>query len=62
MNKKFLHNAVLAFALSAGILTASNVDAAKPITIQEQGSFTVGGKTIKHSGTFSKNFLRKDFN
>lgn len=49
MNKKFLRNAVLAFALSAGILTASNVDAAKPIVIQEQGSFAVGGKTVKHS-------------
>lgn len=58
MNKKFLRNAVLVFALSAGILTASNVDAAKPIMIQEQGSFAVGGKTVKHSSTFSQdNFL-----
>ena len=62
MKKKFLRNAVLAFALSTGILTASNVDAAKtttkPITISEQGSFAVGGKTVKHSGVFLQdNFL-----
>lgn len=34
------------------------VDAAKPIMIQEQGSFAVGGSTVKHEGTFStKDFL-----
>jgi len=61
MNKKFLRNAVLAFALSAGILTASNVDAAKPIVIQEQGSFTVGGTYKERPGKFSQeNFVAED--
>lgn len=53
MNKKFLKNAFLALTLSAGILTAANVDAAKPVTIAEQGSFTVGGKYKEHPGKFS---------
>lgn len=58
MNKKFLRNAILGLTLTAGIFSANFVDAAKPITIESQGSFAVGGKTIKHSGTFSQeNFL-----
>ncbi|MBQ3337447.1 MAG: hypothetical protein IJG80_08600 [Selenomonadaceae bacterium] len=33
------------------------IDAAKPIVIQEQGSFTVGDLTVRHAGNFStKNF------
>lgn len=61
MNKKFLRTAILSLTLAAGILTAANVDAAKPITISEQGSFAVGGKKIKHAGTFSQdNFLSPD--
>ena len=49
--------------LSAGLLTATNVDAAKtkPIVLETQGSYAVGGKTIKHAGTFSQeNFLSPD--
>ena len=48
-------------ALTAGLLafgSFSLVDAAKPIVIQAQGSFAIGGSTVKHAGTFStKNFL-----
>ena len=55
MNKKFLAG------LAAGLIAFGSfnlVDAAKPIAIQAQGSFAVGGKTVKHSGVFStKNFL-----
>ena len=47
--------------LTAGILTVGTfgtVDAAKAIKIQDQGSFAVGGSTVRHEGTFStKNFL-----
>ena len=47
--------------LAAGLIAFGSfavVDAAKPIAIQEQGSFAVGGSTVKHTGTFStKNFL-----
>lgn len=63
MPKKFLKNALIALTLSAGLLTATNVDAAKskPIVLETQGSYAVGGKTVKHSGTFSeKNFLSPD--
>ena len=56
--RKKIRNAILALTLSAGLLTGANVDAAKPITIEEQGSFTVGGAIVKYSGTFSqKNFF-----
>ena len=55
MRKKFLAT------LAAGLIAfspLSTVDAAKPIVIQEQGSFAIGGSTVKHAGTFStKNFL-----
>ena len=58
MNKKFLRNAILGLTLSAGIFSANFVDAAKPIMIEEQGSFTVGGAIVKYSGIFSqKNFF-----
>ena len=58
MKKNFLRNAILSLTLTAGIFSANFVDAAKPISLESQGSFAVGGKTIKHSGTFSqKNFL-----
>ena len=58
MKKNFLKNALLALTLSAGILTATNVDAAKPIVLETQGSYAIGGKTIKHDGIFSEeNFL-----
>ena len=61
MNKKFLRDAIVGLTLSFGIFTASAVDAAKPIVIQEQGSFAVGGNRIKHSGTFSQDkFLSPD--
>ncbi len=50
MPKKFLKNALIALTLSAGLLTATNVDAAKskPIVLETQGSYAVGGKTVKH--------------
>ena len=60
MTKKFLAS------LAAGLIAFGSfnfVDAAKtnPIVIQAQGSFTVGGSTVKHAGTFStKNFLSPD--
>ena len=54
MNKKFLKNAILAMTLSAGIFSANFVDAAKPITIEEQGSFTVGGTYKEKPGKFSQ--------
>lgn len=62
MKKNFLKKALAAAILSAGLMFPLNVDAAKtntkPIVISEQGSFAVGGKTIKHAGTFSQdNFL-----
>ena len=61
MKKKFLKNALLALTLATGLLTATNVDAAKPIVLETQGSYAVGGKTVKHVGTFSeKNFLAPD--
>ncbi|MBQ7475975.1 MAG: alpha/beta fold hydrolase [Selenomonadaceae bacterium] len=57
MNKKFFKNAVLTLALAAGIFSANVVDA-KPITLETQGSYAIGGTTIQHDGTFStKNFL-----
>mgnify|MGYP002624010192 CR=1 FL=1 len=47
--------------LTAGLIFFGSyniADAAKPIVIQEQGSFAVGGSTVKHEGIFStKNFL-----
>lgn len=61
MNKKFLKNALIALTLSAGIFSANFVEAAKPITIAEQGSFTVGGKYKERPGTFSQeNFVAED--
>ena len=60
LKKKFLA------ALTAGLLafgSFSLVDAARPIMIQEQGSFAVGGSTVRHAGTFStKNFLSPEGN
>ena len=59
--KKKIRNAILALTLSAGLLTASNVDAAKPIMIEEQGSFTVGGTYKERPGKFSQeNFVAED--
>ena len=43
MKKKFLKNALLALTLATGLLTAANVDAAKPIVLETQGSYAVGG-------------------
>lgn len=61
MRGKFLRSAIVGLSLSIGIFTASTVDAAKPIVIQEQGSFAVGGSRIKHSGVFSQDkFLAPD--
>lgn len=58
MKKKFLA------ALAAGLIawgSFSFVDAAKPIVIQEQGSFTVGGKYKERPGKFSQeNFVAED--
>lgn len=59
--RKKIRNAILALTLSAGILTGTGVDAAKPITLESQGSYAVGGSTVQHAGTFStKNFLSPD--
>ena len=58
MKKKFLAG------LAAGLIAFSSfglVDAAKPIMIQEQGSFTVGGTYKERPGTFSQeNFVAQD--
>ncbi|MBR1580650.1 MAG: alpha/beta fold hydrolase [Selenomonadaceae bacterium] len=55
MRKLFLSAAL---GLSLMLSAPSNVDAAKPIVLAEQGSFAIGGSTVKHSGVFStKNFL-----
>ena len=57
MRKKLL--AVLAASLIA--FGSSGVEAAKPIVIQEQGSFTVGGTYKERSGKFSQeNFVAED--
>ena len=59
--KKLFKSLAIGAALAFGIFTTANVYAAKPIVIQEQGSFAVGGNTVKHAGTFSqKNFLSPD--
>ena len=51
-------------AMAAGLIAFSSfglVDAAKPIVIQEQGSFTVGGTYKERPGTFSQeNFVAED--
>ena len=58
MKKKFLAG------LAAGLIAFGSfnmVDAAKPIVIQEQGSFTVGGKYKERPGKFSQeNFVAED--
>lgn len=58
MKKKFLAG------LAAGLIafgSFSLVDAAKPIVIQEQGSFTVGGTYKERPGKFSQeNFVAED--
>ena len=42
-------------ALSAGLVVAA------PITIEEQGSFTVGGRYKQHEGAFSQeNFVSEE--
>ncbi len=47
--------------LGKGGLAASAAAMAEPITIAEQGSFTVGGSYVTHEGTFSQeNFLSED--
>ncbi|MBR0289174.1 MAG: hypothetical protein IJQ82_09365, partial [Selenomonadaceae bacterium] len=57
MKKKLL--AVLVASLIA--FGSSEVEAAKPIVIQEQGSFTVGGTYKECSGKFSQeNFVAED--
>ena len=57
MKKKLL--AVLVAGLIA--FGSSGVEAAKPIMIQEQGSFTVGGTYKERPGTFSQeNFVAQD--
>ena len=57
MKKKLL--AVLVASLIA--FGSSEVEAAKPIVIQEQGSFTVGGTYKERSGKFSQeNFVAED--
>ena len=56
--KKKIRNVILALTLSAGIFTATSADAAKPIMLETQGSYAIGGSTVQHDGTFStKNFL-----
>ena len=53
--KKFL----LASILSASLISFSTADA--KIILEDQGSFAIGGSTVKHSGTFStENFLSPD--
>ena len=55
MKKLFLSAAL---GLSLIMSAPTNADAAKPIVLAEQGSFAIGGSTVKHSGVFStKNFL-----
>ena len=59
--KKKIRNALLALTVSAGLLTAANFAEAKPITIEEQGSFTVGGTYKERPGKFSQeNFVAED--
>ncbi len=61
VGKKLLKGLVIGAALSFGIFTTTNVDAAKPIVIQEQGSFTVGGTYKERPGKFSQeNFIAED--
>ena len=61
MSKKFLRNAILSLTLAAGIFSANFVEAAKPIMLETQGSFAIGGKKVKHAGIFTeKNFLSPD--
>jgi hypothetical protein len=43
---------LLAVIISASSLTAQKTEKQKPILIQEQGSFAVGGTVITNSGTF----------
>ena len=58
MNKEALKNTILALTAAFGLFTTSNVDAAKPIMIEAQGSYAIGGSTVQHDGIFStKNFL-----
>lgn len=57
--RKNLTNSVL----MAGIILSLSADfaAASPITIEEQGSFTVGGRYKQHEGTFTQeNFVSED--
>ena len=58
MNKSTLKNIILALTAAFGLFTANCVDAAKPIMLEIQGSYAIGGSTVQHDGTFStKNFL-----
>ena len=58
MTKKML--AVLAAGLIA-FGSSGAIEAAKPIVIQEQGSFTVGGTYKERPGKFSQeNFVAED--
>lgn len=62
VNKKALNSvvALCLFALLSGctINPSENNTALETITLKTQGSFAVGGSTVKHSGTFSEeNFL-----
>lgn len=59
--KKILKALAIGAALSFGIFTTNFADAAKTIMIQEQGSFTVGGKYKERPGKFSQeNFVAED--
>ena len=55
-----MKKAILALA-AASALAAAAPALAEPITIEEQGSFTVGGTYVTHDGTFSQdNFTSED--
>ena len=59
----FVNKKVAYSILTAGILLALNAGFvyAAPITIEEQGSFTVGGRYKQHTGNFSQeNFVSED--
>ena len=52
--RKSMRKLFLSAALGLSpVLTSTTVDAAKPISIAEQGSFAIGGSTVKHSETQS---------
>ncbi len=60
MRKRMMKKTLAALALTMGLATcvpsgfaAAAAKPQAPLVIAEQGSFTVGGKTLAHDGTFS---------